>query len=790
MPQANSYKVAEKLYLVEQDLASGSKETVTAAEVPTDHIMIYDCSGSMSWDLPKIREQVKKKLPKMLKEADTFSAIWFSGRGECGVLLEKEPVATLKDLQEVEKAVDRWLKPVGLTGFKDPLEKAVELAGRLGGKGRAVAVTFMSDGCDNQSNRADILKVAEKLGPKVSSTTIVEYGYYADRPLLTAMAEKAGGSLIFAEDFDRYQPAFEAAMSKKASSAPRVEIKVEGDPIGGIVYALRDGDLITYCLTGNAASVPEDLQRVFYLSPSCIGKDEGTLQDRSKSAANKEVPTSVVLEAAYGAVSLFAIRMNSDIVFPLLKSLGDVRLIEQFSSCFGKQKYSEFMEETKNAAFGKAARWEKGWDPNKVPRDDAFTVLDLLNLLAQDDSNRILMEHPQFKYSKIGRGRVDATANLTDAEVAEVATLSAQLTGEKDPKKIKGINDKIAAITDGKADTLKFVADSAPDGYSISNLTFNEDRPNVSVLVKKSGTVDIAARLKDCPAGTTAIPAKFPTHVWRNYAIIKDGLVNVDILPLLVSATTFKKLLDEKIIGTDPADKFGTKGDLTHVFVSLKALPVINRKMVNNISAKAFFETQWELTKAQAAQKVYKAYVKDLLPPKKAEGIVATYGDKAAEWLKAQGLSDGGFQPPKTTQAEATGDVYKSKELKTSLKGYAKLPSIKEVKEMTSKGKVNPPGALMKPIVDSVEAFLASDLYKSAANKEKILESWLDGEAKAATAKARKLIYDTARTTITVIVGQKWFSEFNSLDENTLTIDVDGQKVEGKVEMVEKDIKL
>jgi len=789
MPQTNSLKIADSLFLVRQDLAE-SKEPVKAADVPTDHIMIYDCSGSMSWDLPKIREQVKKKLPKMLQEADTFSAIWFSGRGECGILLEKEPVATLKDLQAVEKAVDRWLKPVGLTGFKDPLEKALELAEKLGQKGRAIAVTFMSDGCDNQSNRADILKVAEKLAPKVSCTTIVEYGYYADRPLLTAMAEKAGGALIFAEDFDRYQPAFEAAMGKRSTGAPRVEIKVEGDPIGGFVYALCDGDLITYSLTGNAASVPSDLNRVYYLSPSSIGTSGGDLQTQSKNAANSTTPSPIEVDAAYGAVSLFAIRGNSDIVFPLLKSLGDVRLIEQFSSCFGKQKYSEFMEEAKSVAFLKAPRWSQGWDPNKVPRDDAFTVLDLLNLLAQDDSNRILMEHPQFKYSKIGRGRVDATANLTDAEVAEVATLSAQLTGEKDPKKIKGINEKIAAITDGKADTLKFVADAAPDGYSISNLTFNEDRPNVSVLVRKPGTVDISARLKDCPAGTTAVPPKFPTHVFRNYAIIKDGLVNVTTLPVRLSRETADKLDKAGLpAGTVGVLDVNNKKD-GDFLIDLQKLPIINRKMVNNISAKAFFETQWELTKAQAAQKVYKAYVKDLLPPKKAEGVVATYGDKAAEWLKAQGLGDNGFQPPKTTQAEATGDVYKSKELKTNLKGYAKLPSVKEVKEMTSKGKVNAPGALMKPFVDTVEGFLASDLYKNAATKDKILESWLDGEAKAATAKARKLIFETARTTITVIVGQKWFSEFSSLDVNTLTIDVDGQKVEGKVEMIEKDIKL
>ncbi len=267
----HSYKVADKLYLVRHPVPHDKAPPAKPAEIPTDHIMIYDCSGSMSWDLPKIREQVKKKLPKMLKKEDTFSAIWFSGRGQTGILLEKEPVATLTDLAAVNKAVDRWLAPQGLTGFKDPLEKAIGLAEKLGGKGRVISLTFMSDGCDNQWPRGDILKVVEKLGPKVSSSTFVEYGYYADRPLLTAMAEKAGGALIFAEDFDRYEPAFEAAMTKKVSGGKRIEVAIKGDPIGGFAYALDGGDLMTFAASSRTIAVPENLTEVWYLSPTAVG---------------------------------------------------------------------------------------------------------------------------------------------------------------------------------------------------------------------------------------------------------------------------------------------------------------------------------------------------------------------------------------------------------------------------------------------------------------------------------------------------------------------------------------
>lgn len=786
-----SYKIANNLFLVRHPIAVDKGESAKTVEVPTDHVMIFDCSGSMSWDLPKVREQVKKKVPKMLGEHDTFSAIWFSGRGECGVLLEKEPVATLKDLQGIEKAVDRWLKPVGMTGFKEPLELAVGLADKLSTKGRAVSVMFMSDGCDNQWGRADILKVVEKLGTKVSSTTFVEYGYYADRTLLSAMAEKAGGALIFAEDFDRYQPAMEAVIKKKPTGAKRIEAEIKGDPVGGFAYAMVDGDLVTYAASSGKIAVPEDLKEVFYLSPSSIGEHRTDLVKVSEDGANVSMDSmdQRILPAAYAATSLFAVRMKSDIVFPLLRALGDVALIEQFSTCFGKQKYSAFMEDAKGLAFGKGSRWSKGWDPNKVPRDDAFTVLDVLEMLQADPKARVLLDDPNFKYSKIGRGRVDVSANLTEAELEELRKLTDALSHEKDVTKIKELNAKIAAFAADKNEALKFVPTPQPDGYPVLKLTFNEDRPNVSIMVKKPGTIDLSKRLKDAPSKD--IPGSFDTFVYRNYAVIKDGLINVERLPVRVSAATFAKFLTEGVIAA--GDKIGSNPETADIILDLKALPVINRKMVKAVSAKAFFEVEYELVKAQAAQKVFNGVAKELLPEKKSAGFVEKYGDAGATWLKEQGITDyNGWAPP-STKVEEAKDFYMGKELKVSLEKLSSLPTLKVAREQVAKNKYTPSGALMSDAVKKVDAFLASAAYTKAGSddaKEKALTAWLDAERKAATEHCRKLIFQIAQTTFSIIVGQTWFTEFSSLDENTMDITVSGTKVTCKAEMKDVEIKV
>jgi hypothetical protein len=764
--QPTSYPVSSSLHLVH--LPVSRKESAKPKEVPTNHFVVIDCSGSMSWELPKIRDQLKRKLPKLLREKDTISIIWFSGRGQHGVLLEGEPVATLADLKDVENAIDRWLKPVGLTGFKEPLESVPALVEKVSKRtpGSAFSLFFMSDGCDNCWPRGDVLKAVEKAGSSVSAATFVEYGYYSDRPLLTQMAEKCGGAVIHAVDFDAYAPTFEAAMQRRLTGAPRVDVKIPGEVVGGFAYAVVGDEILTFAVESGAVSVPEDLPGIYYLSPG--------------ASSNQVVHDSFPL---YAALSLYAQRMKSEVVLSLLKATGDIRLIRKFSGLFGKQKYSEFVDDARLAVFNPSLRLIEGYDPNLVPPDDAFTVLELLHILSEDDGNRLLLDHENFKYNRIGRSTVDASEILTPEEQAEVDDLTAKMSGEKSAKKVAEHAARIAAITAGK-EALKFEAYPAPDGYSVSNLVFNEERPNVSVQVRKPGKVDISGRVP--PELKDLLPKEIDTAITRNYTIVKDGLVNVKVLPVRLTPETLRKI-NSRTEGLKDLFLNGD-GENMEFLIDLSTLPVINRKMVKAVSAKEFFELSYELTRAQAAQKVYNSYAKELLPPKKQDGLVDRYGAAAAAWLDEQGFKDYGFNP-KRVVAPPT-DVYLSKELKVSLKGLSKLPSLKEYREAVAKGKLNAGAQLMKRTVDEVEAFLASDIYKKAAAKEKVLEVWLEGQQKAAKVRARELLYFVSQTTFVIVVGQIWFSDLPTLDDTEMDITVDGQIVHGSVQMLEREVKI
>jgi hypothetical protein len=749
-------------------------------DVAINHLVVLDCSGSMSYELPKIREQLKKKLPKLLGVKDTISILWFSGRGQCGVLLEAEPVATLTDLTTVNQAIDRWLCPIGMTGFKEPLQEVAKVIERIKIQrpGTVFSLFFLSDGQDNCWPRQDILKTIEEVSGSLAAATFVEYGYYADRPLLTAMAEKSGGQLIFAQGFDTYQPAFEAAMGKKVTGSAKIEVKIPEIPIGGFIFTLRDGGLVTYGVEDSKAQVPEDTREFWYV----VSYDHPCKDKLS----NKSSPEAIA--AAYAAVSLYSIRMNSDLVLSLLKGLGDVTFIEDFGKCFGKQKYSEFMDAAKAAAFNPALRYTKGYDPTKVPAEDAYTILDLLRLLASDDNNHILMDHPEFKYSKIGRSRIDADEVLTPEEQAKVDEINAKLAKTKKASDIKALQAELAAIMDSKKEALIFVANPAPEGYSISNLVYNESRPNVSIGVRKTGTVDLTARI---PAGPeyAKIPKIIPTFIFRNYAIIKDGLVNVEVLPVRVTKDTAAKLAELLPPEAKPTN-ISIAGDFVTGVINLKVLPIINRKMVASVSAKELFERQFELIQTKAAQKVYKDYLDARFPKTASAKDKADYGEVAAKWLLEQGFGYNGYAPPHTTQAEST-DVYMGKELEVIVPGYKSLPKVSDVRDrIASSKKQTTPGALMAPYVEEVEKYLKSDDYTKADDKDVAFKTWIETKAKSSIQSARQLMYQLACTKFSIVVGQVWPIEFSSLDEGTLKMKLGGVEIECSISMKEVEIKI
>jgi hypothetical protein len=144
----------------------------------------------------------------------------------------------------------------------------------------------------------------------------------------------------------------------------------------------------------------------------------------------------------------------------------------------------------------------------------------------------------------------------------------------------------------------------------------------VSALVRIEGMVDLTDAKRRHPE-LAKVPDQFPTYIYRNYTVIRDGILNTNRLPVSLTAETFRRLQREGLLaGQTWAD--GQVYDL-----DLRSLPIINRKMVNEVSADRLFRLEWETTKTKAAQAVYKHFQKEKFE-RVSESFITLYGDAAS----------------------------------------------------------------------------------------------------------------------------------------------------------------
>lgn len=774
-------KVTDSTSLVMVELGQETKAKVE--RVPTNHVLVIDCSGSMAWELPKIREQIKKKVPKIIEEEDTISVVWFSGRGQFGSLIRAEKIRSLQNLLEVEKSVDRWLKPVGMTGFKDPLDEASRLADdiRKSSPNSALSLWFMSDGCDNEWRKEEIFGAAKSLSEKFDSCVFVEYGYYADRPVLSEMAKNSGGALIFSSDFDQYDAKLEERLRVQIKSAKKIQVKTGLQEKFDFGFYLEGGEIFTVEVKDGEFSVPEGTERVFFISNNS-GNEKNTLKESASkfvSGKGTKDQKEMVL-SAYGAMSMLGIRAKSKDIYDFLRELGDVKFITQFSKTFGKEKYSEFVNDTKSVFTLKGGEFSVGRDVKAVPKKDAFTSLQLLEILSDSDNNYLLLSDPDFSYGRISRKRVDSNEVITKEDSEKISEITGRLATCKVAADAKILQEELQSLL-AKKKTLKFIPNKESEEAPIRSLTFNRSQPNVSLLVRRNGTVDISEKL---PSNLRTpllemMEKEFPTFKFNNYAIIQGGMGNVKTLPVKVEKRTFEKLLKSGIEAKSLKSVTPIEGGKYYkLSIDMESLPIINQEMIDEVSAKTLCELEMKLLEAQAAARVFGYYSKQENLKKESE-YNKRFGTEASEWLRSEGITSYSGFSPKTVVAESL-DFIVSKELDIKVKGLSSLPKVEEV----MKGKGGQGAILMNQYIEEVKE------YKETNGSEKEFQKFLTRRLEECQENSRELILKSAKIKMAVIVGQTWFIEFKTMDENKMTVTHNGNDYECTCELKDKKVKI
>lgn len=689
-----------------------NKDAPVAAVTNTHYIFWIDVSGSMYSMIPKIREHLKNKLPTLTKYGDKISIGWFSGKGQYGFLQREFEITNLPEYNILNNAIDK-LKDVGLTSFKEPIEAIVnESSSSLPN-----SVFFLTDGCDNCNSRDTLLELACKVPDRISSTTIVEYGNWCDKDFLTKLTQAVNGNLIFAKDFERFQDCVSLFISKKITGN---SISVEvNDPINDIVFSLsKDNQITYYKVHKNEVIVDSSVEEIFWFQSH-------TPKNFYRAIFN--IP--VFLSALKVAITF---KLN-DLCNTLLVSIGDRFLYQKYSNSFSGQDFEKLKAYIDDCIslpvvylYTKNKNNEREILDKTFIKNDAFCVLDVIDILKSSSLNRILTLHKEFNYSPISARKVQARTIISEEDNKKLVDLTWALASEKDPKKARKIAKEIVDIKVDHQHLAFKPTELVNNGYACDKLVYNIDRANISFQIKQEGTVKLASKFHELIFPKDHQGRRFyargfnidtdgnvivKTFRFRNYTLIQDGVVNIEHLPVRLDQASYTEFVKNGLI--DASIPFSSK----KVYVlDLSNLTVSNASRSPKISANKLAKDCFELEKLKAWAKVINS--KEYPVPKKPVIIYGTeiklfdeLDDEQIKVLENLGFSHNfGFKPKLIT--DHSSEVIISKELAFGIAGLSTLPKVSDIYTKKSFG-----AELMREMTDLLQVLDCQKYNEASENK-------------------------------------------------------------------------
>lgn len=768
----NYLKINKNLFFTHQTVATEAQKE-KMIEINTHHIFVIDCSGSMHGELSRIRKDLHNKISTSLKMNDSVTILWFSGKNEHGIVIEDYTVNGAISLQKLKETIDKYLTSQCLTAFKQPLENVKKVVERVAKdkKGYMHSMFFLTDGCDNCWPSKEILKATEDLKDILNGATIVEYGWYCNRELMSQMAQTLGGVHTVSKDFTEYEPYLNKQFLND-NKGKRKYIQLSETPEFGVVFNIVDGDVVMYTPNENnevLISVDGETSMFFFTKNAPTGKLLGGPEYFEKVYQSGKFKTDELVTGAYAAMFAFSRKSDFNLVSEILKATGDAHLIKIKANTFGTQKITELEQKFVNAINNEDCRFIEGYDPTLEPAEDAYCILDMISDLMTSEENFWYPQHESFNYKKIGSKTVSKSGKVSQEDKDKLEVLLKE-------GKLSELQNAVEDVKNKQTTDLEFKYNNALQPSPISDLTWNSERANLSVLVKYDGYVEL-------PENKFNIDTKFDTFIFRNYTTIKDGIIHMYTLPVSLSEETFTKLQANELLK-------GESYEAGKIYVlDYSKLPVINRKMVDSLSATDLFHNEYELVKLQAGNSYFNN-VKNKLFNNASKKFKETYGEEATAWLESLGLKEGGYSPAKLV--EKSGEEIVVNTLKIKIEKLSSPVTGKDIESAETKIKagvsLTPKESLVEPYIKELTQY--KSLLPESEESDKLLEDWLYAKSKNFRNHKTKLMTEISKAKFLTIVGKSWFKEFTDRSQKEMTLDIDSKPIKFTVEDDMKTVKL
>jgi hypothetical protein len=207
--------------------------------------------------------------------------------------------------------------------------------------------------------------------------------------------------------------------------------------------------------------------------------------------------------SAYGAALALVVMGEIDEALKVMSDLGDVAVVNQINNALTNAEMKKAEDLMRAAILDEKSRFTAGKKPGCLPADDAFDLMDLIEVLQSDDSCRFYPYDAKFVYKRTGRRSV------------------------VDPKYPRFQPDKST-------------------GVPLSHVTGHSSELNLSVGLNIRGTIKLPETVifedgTKLERKAVGLPEEYPTSIFRNYSLVSNALPVVTHLPIYCSYETYKK---------------------------------------------------------------------------------------------------------------------------------------------------------------------------------------------------------------------------------------------------------
>lgn len=680
-----------------------SKQPIEKPEQPVklrekvNHIWIYDRSGSMTWLLPSLAKDLVEHY-KTVPVGDIISVGFFSGVGVYRFILKGFVKLDKLSEEAFAKIIFQNCLPIGTTCFSEILADAHTVVRELAPLCNNFAMMFFTDGYpvvpNYQSEIRDIFNAISAIKGSLSRAIFVGYGDYYNRELLYKMTVAAGGFLIHSSVL----PEFSEPMAKFVGGeiTPRYRVCIPTDVLNNLVSVFtidHNGNSITQ-YDGSGGEVLVEMSD---------GIPNVYFITTQKPKESSPIASMFIEAGMYASALILSQRLQADAALEVMGRLGDVAIVDALNSSFTNEEFGQAENDIRKAIFNAEYRLVEGRRIGYVPRRDRFCILNLVELLQADKDSKFYPHSPDFKYKRIG------------------------------------------AKTKIKDGYPTFTANVPNPGCYLNTLVWNSTRMNISLLARIDGTIQM-----DEHAPEYGFAQKYPTWIYRNYSIVMDGALHVQSLPASFSKETFDVLLKNRVIPKNET------WEPDKIFVlDLHRTPVMNRAIADDaLDAHTLCDRMITEKRLEARAKVLKWKRNELDPEKMV--TMAPMSDKQLEYLKSQGITSNGFNPPKEELPPT--DFYIAQEFEIKMAKFSSLPQVektinKDIDRLTESEKMIYEAWLELP--SEIRYAKATDQNVKYAV---LLLDQLIEKTKAMLRETRNEIY---RTKASVFLGKRWFPDLS-----------------------------